>query len=63
MIESLPREQRAVIDFVFFKELSQRQIAAQTGIPLGTVKTRLELAIRKLSIRSEHLRSELGQFV
>ncbi len=63
VIESLPCEQRTVIDYVFFKELSQRQIAAQTGIPLGTIKTRLELAIRKLSVRSEHLRGELGQFV
>lgn len=62
MIGVLPTEQRAVIDLVFFQELSQRQAAALTGIPLGTIKTRLELAISKLSKRSGHLRGELEQF-
>jgi len=28
--------------------MSQREIATQTGIPLGTIKTRLELAVRKV---------------
>ena len=28
--------------------MTQRQIAAHTGIPLGTIKTRIELAMRKL---------------
>ena len=28
--------------------MSQREIAAHTGIPLGTIKTRLELAMRKI---------------
>ena len=32
----------------FYRSMSQRQIAAHTGIPLGTIKTRLELALRKL---------------
>ncbi len=59
VIAVLPSEQKAVIDFVFFQELSQRQIAARTGIPLGTIKTRLELAISKLSKKSEHLRGDL----
>ena len=59
VIEMLPAEQQAVIHFVFFEELSQRQIAARTGIPLGTIKTRLELAIRKLSKKSDHLRGDL----
>jgi DNA-directed RNA polymerase specialized sigma24 family protein len=29
--------------------MSQREIAAYTGIPLGTIKTRLELGLRKLA--------------
>ena len=62
MIEFLPSEQQAVIQFIFFQEMSQRQVAARTGIPLGTIKTRLELAIRKLSRWSEHLRNDLDQF-
>jgi RNA polymerase sigma-70 factor (ECF subfamily) len=32
----------------FYDGLSQREIAIKTGIPLGTVKTRLELGLKKL---------------
>ncbi len=59
VIEALPIEQQTVVRYVFFQELSQRQIAARTGVPLGTIKTRLELAISKLSKKSDHLREDL----
>ncbi len=58
-IQTLPSEQQAVVRQVFFQQLSQRQIAARTGLPLGTVKTRLELAMSKLHKRSEHLRADI----
>ena len=29
--------------------MSQREIAANTGIPLGTIKTRIELAMKKIT--------------
>ncbi len=45
---TLPVAQREAIHFAFYRGLSQREIAAQTGIPLGTIKTRIELALRKL---------------
>ena len=32
----------------YYRGWSQREIAARTGIPLGTIKTRLELAVRKI---------------
>jgi RNA polymerase sigma-70 factor (ECF subfamily) len=48
LIEHLPPAQREVIQLTFYRGLSQRQIAAETGIPLGTIKTRIELALRKL---------------
>jgi RNA polymerase sigma-70 factor, ECF subfamily len=48
IIEHLPPAQREVIELTFYRGLSQRQIAATTGIPLGTIKTRIELALRKL---------------
>jgi RNA polymerase sigma-70 factor (ECF subfamily) len=48
VLESLPDAQREAINLAFYKGLSQREIAARTGIPLGTIKTRLELAIRKV---------------
>ena len=47
-IQILPEAQKEVIDLAFFKEMSQREIAAKRQISLGTVKTRLHLAQRKL---------------
>lgn len=46
----LPPAQSEVIRYAFFEGMSQREIAAMTGIPLGTVKTRIELGLRKLSV-------------
>jgi RNA polymerase sigma-70 factor (ECF subfamily) len=47
-MRKLPVEQKEVIDLAFFKGMSQREIAAKKQIALGTVKTRLHLARRKL---------------
>ena len=48
VIATLPVPQREALNFAFYRGLSQREIAAKTGIPLGTIKTRLELALRKV---------------
>ena len=48
LLAHLPPAQQEVVQLAYYRGLSQRQIAAQTGIPLGTIKTRLELAMRKL---------------
>ena len=45
---TLPTAQREAVQFAYYEGLSQRDIAHRTGIPLGTIKTRLELAVRKL---------------
>ena len=47
-IQVLPEAQKEVIDLAFFKGMSQREIASNRQISLGTVKTRLHLAQRKL---------------
>lgn len=44
----LPEAQRAVIRQSYFGELSQQEIAVQSGLPLGTVKSRLRLAFGQL---------------
>jgi RNA polymerase sigma-70 factor (ECF subfamily) len=48
VLATLPVPQREALEFAFYRGLSHREIAAHTGIPLGTIKTRLELAIRKV---------------
>lgn len=48
VISTLPEAQQEALKFAFYKGMSQREIAAHTGIPLGTIKTRLELAVRKV---------------
>ena len=44
----LPAEQRQVLEMAFFSGMTQSEIAGSTGIPLGTVKTRTLLAMKKL---------------
>ena len=44
----LPREQLDLVRLAFFEGLSHGEIAAQTGLPLGTVKSRLRLAFTRL---------------
>lgn len=47
-LEQLPPEQREPIELGFFGGATQEQIARQTGLPLGTVKTRIRNGLRKL---------------
>lgn len=47
-VAKLPPEQAALIDLAFFEGLSHSQIAEKTGLPLGTVKSRLRLAFTRL---------------
>jgi len=48
LISKLPEAQRQVVQMAFYRGLSQREIARETGIPLGTIRTRLELGVKKL---------------
>ncbi|MHA3775674.1 sigma-70 family RNA polymerase sigma factor [Verrucomicrobiota bacterium sgz303538] len=59
IIASLPPAQQQAIDLAFYKGMSQREIAAYTNIPLGTIKTRLELGLKKIADGLKGLRHEL----
>jgi RNA polymerase sigma factor (sigma-70 family) len=47
-LDDLPEEQRRVIELMYFAGLSQSTIAARLGLPLGTVKSRTLLGMRRL---------------
>ena len=59
VIDGLPPAQQQAIDLAFFQGMSQREIAAKTNTPLGTVKTRLELGLKKIYDGLKELRDEL----
>jgi len=48
IVGELPKEQRDVLALAFWGGYSQSEIAARTGTPLGTVKSRVRLAMNKL---------------
>ncbi|MEL7167039.1 MAG: sigma-70 family RNA polymerase sigma factor [Pseudomonadota bacterium] len=47
-IAELPPAQRELIEKAYFGDLSHSEIAAQTGLPLGTIKSRIRLALDRL---------------
>ncbi|WP_095507174.1 sigma-70 family RNA polymerase sigma factor [Paraferrimonas sedimenticola] len=48
LIETLPTAQAQVVDLVYLKGSSQQEVADVLGVPLGTVKSRLRLALTKM---------------
>jgi len=59
-LSELPTEQRETLELGYYGGLSQSEIAERTGQPLGTVKTRMRLAMQKLRGQLQILRSEGG---
>lgn len=47
-IGGLPREQATLLSLAFFDDMSHSDIAKETKLPLGTVKSRLRLALARL---------------
>ena len=52
-LAELPEAQRIALQLAYFDGLSQSEIAEKLGEPLGTIKTRMQLGMKKLR---EHLR-------
>ena len=59
-MDKLPPEQKQVLEMAFYEGLSQSEIAAKADLPLGTVKTRTLLAMKKLR---GALRDEIRQLL
>lgn len=47
-LASLPAEQRSALELAYFGGLTHTEIASRLGEPLGTIKSRLALALRRL---------------
>jgi RNA polymerase sigma-70 factor (ECF subfamily) len=47
-VEKLPPDQRKPLEMAFFQGLTHTEIAAKTGEPLGTIKTRIRAALLAL---------------
>lgn len=48
LVENLDKEQKDIIDLLYFKGFTQTEAAEELAIPLGTVKSRVRLAVNKL---------------
>jgi len=47
-LRELPEEQRSLIVLGFFSGVTHEELARRTGVPLGTVKTRIRSGLKKL---------------
>ncbi|MDP7591573.1 MAG: sigma-70 family RNA polymerase sigma factor [Litorilituus sp.] len=51
VIDTLPQAQQEVVKGFYLLEMSQEQLAKQLNLPLGTIKSRLRLALAKLKVQ------------
>lgn len=48
VVDKLPEEQKIIIEYLYFKGYTQKEVSEELNIPLGTVKTRARYAIGEL---------------
>ena len=60
-LADVPEEQRHTLKLAYFEGLTQSEIAAKLGTPLGTVKTRMHSGMMKLrELLGDQMKSLLG---
>lgn len=47
-IDELPQKQRDIVKRAFYGDLSHQELADETGLPLGTIKSRIRLALERM---------------
>lgn len=57
-VDSLDGDQRRLVELAFYQGYSHSELAELTGMPLGTVKTRLRAALERMRRRLEDVRGE-----
>ena len=58
-LQALPAEQKAALELVYFGHLTHAEVAERLGAPLGTIKSRVALALRKLHAAMSRAGAEL----
>lgn len=48
LLNNLREEEKLIVDLIYFKGYTQSEVSEEHGIPLGTVKTRLRMALKNL---------------
>jgi len=61
-LESIPEDQRLCLELAYFEGLSQREIADQTNMALGTIKSRIRIGLEKVErlLRGSGVRDASG---
>lgn len=61
-LESIPEDQRLCLELAYFEGLSQREIADQTNMAVGTIKSRIRIGLEKVErlLRGSGVRDASG---